>query len=136
MSPSFAGKMLMLNFIHSERLNWKTFGRRWWKLERLTSQTAPNHLNHKMKKKVEAVKTTLVSFTIKDIDCVFSFILVKLDTFLTFILTFSTFDILLIWHYLDPEKLFHWVSIQSVLSNRPTIHFLSWIGGTEGNGQF
>lgn len=87
-------------------------------------------------KKVEAVKTTLVSFTIKDIDCVFSFILVKLDTFLTFVLTFSTFDILLIWHYLDPEKLFHWVSIQSVLSNRPTIHFLSWIGGTEGNGQF
>ena len=31
----FTGKMLMSNFIHSERLNWKTFGRRWWKLEKI-----------------------------------------------------------------------------------------------------
>ena len=48
----FVGKMLMPNFIHWERLNWKTFGRRWWKLEKFDFQNCtalPTQLNQKSK---------------------------------------------------------------------------------------
>ena len=31
----FVGRMLMPNFIHSERQDWETFGRRWWKLGKI-----------------------------------------------------------------------------------------------------